>query len=106
MKLLLDECVPGPIGREFLDHEVSIVDQAGFKGLKNGELLRAASADFDVFISVDKGLEYQHNLQNLPIAILLLSVRSNKLEAVRPLIPKALAVLKSISRRDFIKIEY
>ena len=106
MKLLLDDCVPGPLRKEFTDHEVSTVDQAGFKGLKNGELLRVAAAEFDVFVSVDKGLEYQHNLRNLPIAILLLSVRSNKLEAVRPLIPEALALLKTISPREFIKIEY
>ena len=106
MKLLFDECVPGPLRRGFIDHEVFTVDQAGFKGLKNGELLLAASVDFDVIVSVDKGLEYQHNLNELPIAILLLSVRSNKLEAPLPLIPEALSALRSISRYEFIKIEY
>ncbi len=106
MRLLLDECVPGPLRQEFSGHTVTSVNRIGFKGLKNGELLRAAAVDHDVFVSVDKGLEYQHNLQDLPIAILLLSARSNKLEALLPLIPEALEALRSISPREFIKIEY
>ena len=39
MRLLLDECMPRRLKREFVGHEVSTVDEAGLKGLKNGQLL-------------------------------------------------------------------
>ena len=42
MKLLLDECVTRHLKREFGNHEVHTVEQAGFKGLENGHLLKAA----------------------------------------------------------------
>ena len=56
MRLLLDECMPRRLKREFVGHEVSTVDEAGFKGLKNGQLLRIASEAFDVLITVDRKL--------------------------------------------------
>ncbi|MBP9663418.1 MAG: DUF5615 family PIN-like protein [Pyrinomonadaceae bacterium] len=105
MRLLLDECVPEPLGKEFAGHDVSTVEEAGWKGLKNGVLLFTAASDFDVLVTVDKGFEHQQNLQDLPIAVLLLSSRSNKLERLQELIPDALLALRSIAAREFIKIE-
>jgi len=52
MKLLLDECVTNYLKPDFAGHEVSTIDDAGFKGLKNGKLLEAASTQFDVLITV------------------------------------------------------
>ena len=53
MKLLLDECTPKRLKREFINHQFWTVDDAGFKGLENGELLQAAS-NYDVLITVDR----------------------------------------------------
>ena len=55
MKLLLDECVTRYLKRDLIGHDVSTVDEAGFKGLKNGALLRAADGNFDV---LNRGQEY------------------------------------------------
>ena len=43
MKLLLDECVVHDLKKDLVGHEVSTVVEAGFRGLENGELLRARS---------------------------------------------------------------
>lgn len=69
MRLLLDECVTRHLKREFVDHEVHTVEQAGFKGLENGHLLKAASGSYEVLITVDRNLPYQQNLTGLDIAI-------------------------------------
>ena len=62
MKLLLDECLPRKLKREFVGQEVSMIDEAGFKGLKNGILIQSASeAGFEVLISADKNIEHQQN---------------------------------------------
>jgi len=39
MKLLLDECVPRRLKHDFVGYEISTIDEAGFKGLKNSKLI-------------------------------------------------------------------
>ena len=54
MKVLLDECVTRKLRRDFQEHEVHTVEEAGFKGLKNGNLLHSASGQYDVLVTVDQ----------------------------------------------------
>ena len=65
-RVLLDETVDRqlkPLSGE--DLEVRTVQEQEWGGLKNGELLRAASAVFDVFVTMDQNLPYQQNLKGL-----------------------------------------
>jgi len=48
MKLLFDECVVHDLKKDFTGHDVSTVVEAGFGGLENGELLRAAGLIYRV----------------------------------------------------------
>lgn len=106
MKLLLDECVPRRLRQEFAGHEVFSIEYAGFKGLKNGVLLRrAADEGFEALITVDKGIEYQQNPNNLPIPVLILSARSNRYETLAALIPKAISALSKARKGELLKIE-
>jgi predicted nuclease of predicted toxin-antitoxin system len=104
MKLLLDECVTRYLKREFAGHEVQTVDEAGLKGLKNGELLRAASEIFDVLITVDKNISHQQNVRDLKIAILVLVAKKNSIEALAPLVPQALNILPQLARGEIAQI--
>lgn len=72
MRLLLDECVVRDLKTDLVGHDVSTVIEAGFGGLENGELLRLAAAEYDVLITVDRNLPFQHNIAPLRIAVLLL----------------------------------
>lgn len=105
MKLLLDECVTRHLKREFANHEVHTVDDAGLKGLENGNLLRAASGTYDVLITVDRNLPYQQNLTGLEIAILILSAKRNSYVRLKPLVPQALKALESIEAGHIILIQ-
>ena len=105
MKLLLDKCVPRRLKRDFSGHEVFTIDEAGFKGLKNGDLIGAASGIFEVLITVDKNIENQQNRNNLPLAIIILSAKSNRYESLSPLISEALKVLENIKIGEITKIE-
>lgn len=61
MRVLLDECVPRALGKELVGHDVRTVTEAGWEGMKNGELLQLAAGLFDVLLTVDRNLEYQQN---------------------------------------------
>jgi uncharacterized protein (DUF433 family) len=61
--VLLDEQLPRQLAQKLSGHDVRIVQQQGWAGLRNGELLqRAADAGFDVFLTDDRNLEFQQNV--------------------------------------------
>ncbi len=104
MKLLLDECTPRRLRQDLAVHEVFTVEQAGLKGLKNGALLKAASGQFDVLITVDKSIPDQQNLSALGIAALILRAKTNKYLDLKPLVPKILAALTQIQPGNLVII--
>ena len=69
MRILLDEDLPRRLAAMLVGHEVSTVQRNGWTGIKNGRLLGLAAAGFDVFLTMDRNLEFQQNLATLPIAI-------------------------------------
>jgi len=98
MRILLDHCVDRHIAKFFSAHEVKTAREMGWDGLQNGKLLAAAGTQFDVVMTVDQNLQYQQNPGTLPIAVVVLVGKSNKLSDLVPLIPaveKALTVIKA-----------
>jgi len=70
----------------------------GWATIKNGELLVLAEKEFDVFITVDRNLEFQQNLAKFDIAVLILRAPSNRLADLKPLVPKVLSMVPSLIR--------
>ena len=58
MKVLLDECTPRIVKKRLPEHDISTVQEMGWAGVKNGELLTLAESQFEVFITTDKNLRY------------------------------------------------
>jgi predicted nuclease of predicted toxin-antitoxin system len=99
MKILLDECVPWPMHRLLSDHACSSVQDLGWGGIKNGDLLQRAEGEFDPFITSDQNLRYQQNLTDRRIAILELSTNDiTRIQAASTLIQE---VLDNIQRNEF-----
>lgn len=73
MRILLDECVPWPMHKLLAGHECATAQKCGWGGIQNGELLRRAEGQFELFITADQNLRYQQNLAGFRIAILELS---------------------------------
>lgn len=106
MKILLDECIPRPLKSEFLEHDVFTVQEMGWAGLKNGELLKqAVNGAFEVFITVDQRMRYQQNLQNFEIGVIVLIANSNKFAELQALIPETLDKLENILPGKVVIIE-
>ncbi len=87
MRLLVDECVDWRLLRDLAEHETKTVKQLGWEHLDDGELLKHASAEFDVFLTVDKDLPYQRNLKRFEIAVVILRARTTRLPDLRALLP-------------------
>ena len=94
MKILLDECLNWRLKREFIGQIVFTVQDMGWSGMINGELMsRASENGFEVFVTIDKRLRYQQNVKKYNLAIIVFETQFNRLEYLKPLIP---AVLKQL----------
>ena len=104
MKVLLDESLPRPLKRELSGHEVMTVPEVGWAGKDNGELLQLASLEFDVFVTADQGLQYQQNLSGYDIAVVTLVARTNRLEDLKPIVPRLLEVLPALKPGEVVSL--
>lgn len=105
MRILLDECIDERLRNSLSDHDCQTARYAGLAGLKNGELLAAAeTASFDVFLTVDQGIEYEQNLTGRKVAIIILRAKSNRLKDLLPLMPACLARIESIEPGHIVRI--
>lgn len=86
--------MPRRLRRGLPGHDVHTVQGLGWAGTKNGTLLRRAMADgFEVFVTVDRNLEYQQHLPGVTLAIVALRARSDDVVDLEPLMPAVLAAL-------------
>jgi hypothetical protein len=93
VRVLLDECVPKKLRRDLPAHEVRTVTEMGWAGTKNGPLLRQAAAEFDVFLTLDQGIEFQQSLTGLALAVIVMAAATNDIDELRPLMPRVLVAL-------------
>ena len=105
MRILLDECVPRPLRRHLVGHDVQTVPDMGWSGKKNGELLKLmAQQGFEVFLTVDQNLRFQQNLSGAGVGIIVLVAATNRLADLLPLIPRVLSAMSSIQPGQLIEI--
>lgn len=98
-RVLFDEDVPRQLRRELPGLQIVTVPEAGWSGLKNGELLRQAEARFDVFVTADRNLRFQQNLSSFAIGVVVLEGGSAKLEDLRLLVAELRRAIETVQPR-------
>ena len=74
MKILFDANTPAPLAAFLRRHQVTRVDELGWQGLENGELLdEAEQAGFDMLLTCDQNVRYQQNFAGRTLAVVILS---------------------------------
>ena len=66
--------------------------------------LALAAGEFDVLLTADKGMEYQQNQATLPVAILIVLARSNRIEDMAAAVPAILSALEDLAPRTLGKV--
>jgi predicted nuclease of predicted toxin-antitoxin system len=100
MRVLLDECLPERLKDELPGHVVLTVREAGLSGKKNGLLMELASTQFDVLVTIDRGLPSHRNPTSNKLGVILVHARSNSFASLLALLPRirqAVAALCSAS---------
>jgi predicted nuclease of predicted toxin-antitoxin system len=75
MKILLDECLPIRLKQYLTGFEAYTVYEMGWSSLKNGKLMqKAIDSGFEALLTVDKNLQYQQNIKEYDISIVVFDV--------------------------------
>lgn len=74
--------------------------QKGWAGIKNGELIRLASKEFEIFLTVDRNLSFQQPIYNFEIAVVVMRARNNRLSELKLLVPPLLEILPDAKKGE------
>jgi predicted nuclease of predicted toxin-antitoxin system len=102
LKVLLDESVPLLVKTRLAEFSITTVQEMGWSGMKNGELLAIAAKQFDAFITADKQLQHQQNLSKLQLSLIVLP--TNQVPLVITLIPALRKAMKGIQKGAFVEL--
>jgi predicted nuclease of predicted toxin-antitoxin system len=106
MRVLIDECLPRRLGERFpAGSVVKSVQEQGWSGKRNGELLRLAEREFDVFVTMDRGLAYQQNFAGFDVAVILLRAPSNRLPDLLPLLRELKSALLNAQAGQLVRVQ-
>lgn len=107
MRVLLDEQLDRRLKPAFdAAFDVWTVADRGWKGKKNGELLRAAQQEFDVIITMDKGIEHQQKWSAMNIGFIIIFAKTNRYVDVLPLMPQINETLHRIQAGQLVHVSH
>ncbi len=106
MKVLLDECLPVRLKDYLPEFEVATVVDAGWKGFKNGKLLKLAEEyKFEALFTVDKNLNFQQNIKNYNLIIVVFDVVFIRLQDIIKLKPKLMDLIPEMRKGNVYVIK-
>ncbi len=82
MRILLDENVRESFADSLTGHEVDHVEGVGLKSVRNGRLIQVARESYDAFVTLDRGILFEHNHAGHKLIIAVLRTRDSTLESL------------------------
>lgn len=104
MRVLLDECVPIQLKRNFAELEARTVRDMGWRAIKNGALLIRAAEEFDAVITVDVGLDASLAESSARIGVVLIRAHGTNPELLAPHLQAAKEPLRHVRPGEFIAV--
>ncbi len=104
-RILMDESLPRPLRRVLVDLEIVTVQEAGWAGFENGDLLSVAQEHFDVLLTGDKNIRFQQNLDEFSIGVVVAAGKSTKLEDLLPLVPGMRRAIDTVKPGRYLEVD-
>jgi predicted nuclease of predicted toxin-antitoxin system len=105
MRVLLDEQLDRRLRLLFApEFQVSTVLEQGWSGMDDEALLRAAQNEFDVLVTMDRGIPHQQNVRDISLGVIVVRAFSNRRRDVAPLIPRVNEALRIVGPGQVLEI--
>ncbi len=105
IRVLLDECIPVEVVAELPKQEVQTIRSMQWRGKKNGELLKLAAENFNVFVTIDQGLVFQQQVDKLKPGVVTLGAPSNDREELQHFMPALRHAVLKVKPGQVIRVD-
>ena len=105
MRVLLDNCVHRRLKDLILGHDFKHTSECGLSNYENGDLLIEAAKVYDVLLTTDQNIRFQHNLAKLPLPVVEIDTRDTRIQALRVFAPFLLAAIDETTRFNFVSVK-
>jgi predicted nuclease of predicted toxin-antitoxin system len=99
-RILIDECINPRLAallRSILpESSVDTVQDLGWAGQKDHVVVREIEGRFDVFLTIDKGFEFEHNLKRLAFGIIILTTANNQMPSYERLLQELVRQIQQV----------
>ena len=100
-RILVDECINprlAPRIRSSLPRSsVDTVRDLGWAGQKDHVLIPRIEGRYDVFLTIDKGFEFEHDLKQLSFGIIVLTTANNQMPSYERLLEELVRQIQLLS---------
>ncbi|MBL8217241.1 MAG: DUF5615 family PIN-like protein [Bryobacterales bacterium] len=104
MRILLDERVNARLRAAFPSHAVRTATEAGWRSATDNSILELAEAHFDVLVTVDRKLKNLHHRSSRRLALVIVRVANNTLEAYRPMFAEILRAVEQVAPGTVLRV--
>ncbi len=107
-RILIDECINPRLAfrlRAALpDDAVETVRDLGWAGQRDHILIPQIQARFDVFLTIDKGFEFEHNLEQLSFGIIVVETVNNQMLSYERLLEELVRQIRTVASGRVVRV--
>ena len=104
----MDECINPRLAKQLRiclpNHIVDTVREKGWIGCRDHLLIQKIKNEFDVFVTIDRGFEFEHNLNQLSFGIIILATPNNQMPSYERLLDRLLAAIIEIDHGKVVHV--
>jgi hypothetical protein len=104
-RVLFDENMPRKLRRDLPAFAIRTAQEEGWSAFKNGELLRRASGQFDVFVTIDQRMRYQQNMPQFQIGVVVIEIPDTRFVHLRALVPELNDAISNVARGELVVVK-
>ena len=105
MRIVFDECVNPRVKRLLeTEHAVFTVLELGWGGLPDHILVDRLQGRCEVFLTIDRGFEHEHNLSLLGYGIVIVQVARNRLAHYKAIRERIILALSSVRPGEVLHV--
>jgi predicted nuclease of predicted toxin-antitoxin system len=100
-RILVDECINPRLASRLRSSlplfSVDTVRELGWTGQKDHVLIPQIEGRYDVFLTIDKGFEFEHDLKKLSFGMIVLTAANNQMASYDRLLEELIAQIQRLS---------
>ena len=108
-RVLIDKCINPRLAARLRDlipqHSIATVHELGWAGQRDHALVLEIQGRFDVFVTLDKGFEFEQNLKALSFGVIVLETDNNQMPSYERVIGELVSVIQSVAPGEAARVK-